>query len=50
MISKEWKEYTVQELIDMKMLEEPLDGNHGNLHPKISDYVTSGVLLLWLII
>ena len=43
MTSKEWKEYTVQELIDMKMLEEPLDGNHGNLHPKSSDYVASGV-------
>lgn len=38
-----WKEYTVQELIDLDMLEEPLDGNHGSIHPKASDYVSSGV-------
>lgn len=39
----EWKEYNVQELIDLKMLDKPLDGNHGGLHPKTSDYVSSGV-------
>ncbi len=39
----EWKEYTVQDLIDQGMLEEPLDGNHGSIHPKTSDYVDSGV-------
>ncbi|SFQ23560.1 type I restriction enzyme, S subunit [Butyrivibrio proteoclasticus] len=38
-----WKEYTVQELINLDMLEEPLDGNHGNIHPKASDYVSEGV-------
>lgn len=38
-----WRTYTVQELIDEGMLEEPLDGNHGGLHPKASDYVSSGV-------
>ena len=27
-------EYTVQELVDMNMLEKPMDGNHGNKHPK----------------
>lgn len=25
------------------MLFEPLDGNHGNLHPKASDYVKAGI-------
>lgn len=39
----DWKEYTVQELIDLDMLEEPLDGNHGSIHPKTSDYVPAGV-------
>ena len=39
----EWKKYSVQELIDLDMLEEPLDGNHGGIHPKSSDYVNSGV-------
>ena len=33
----DWKEYTVQELIDLDMLEKPLDGNHGSIHPKTSD-------------
>ena len=39
----EWNEYTVQGLIDNGMLDEPLDGNHGGIHPKTSDYVDKGV-------
>ncbi|MBO4789318.1 MAG: restriction endonuclease subunit S, partial [Lachnospiraceae bacterium] len=39
----ERKEYTVQELIDKGMLCEPIDGNHGSIHPKTADYVSSGV-------
>lgn len=39
----EWREYTVKELVDLKMLDKPLDGNHGGMHPKSSDYVTSGI-------
>ena len=39
----DWKIYTVQELIDLGMLAEPMDGNHGGIHPKTSDYVSSGV-------
>lgn len=39
----EWKEYTVQDLIDLKMIEEPMDGNHGGIHPKTTDYVPTGV-------
>ncbi len=39
----DWKEYTVQQLIDLDMLEKPLDGNHGSIHPKTSDYVPAGV-------
>ena len=38
-----WITYTVQELIDNGWLEEPLDGNHGAIHPKATDYVSSGV-------
>jgi len=33
----------VQDLIDNGMLDEPLDGNHGGIHPKASDYVDSGI-------
>jgi len=38
-----WNQYSVQELIDKGWLEEPLDGNHGSLHPKSSDYVDKGI-------
>ena len=39
----DWKTYTVQELIDLGMLDVPMDGNHGGIHPKASDYVDTGV-------
>lgn len=39
----EWQEYTVQDLVDRGMLDKPLDGNHGDIHPKTSDFVPSGV-------
>ncbi|EPS3401453.1 restriction endonuclease subunit S [Vibrio vulnificus] len=35
--------YTVQELVDLGIIEKPLDGNHGGIHPKSSDYVESGI-------
>lgn len=39
----EWKEYTVEQLIELGMLEAPIDGNHGSIHPKSTDFVSSGV-------
>ena len=39
----EWSTYTVQQLIDMGMIEPPMDGNHGSIHPKASDYVSEGI-------
>ena len=42
-MSLEWKTYTVGELVNKKMLDKPLDGNHGGIHPKSSDYVNEGV-------
>ena len=38
-----WSSVTIQELIDRKMLEKPIDGNHGSIHPKASDYVDTGI-------
>ncbi|HGF7510033.1 TPA: restriction endonuclease subunit S [Vibrio cholerae] len=35
--------YTVQELVVLGIIEKPLDGNHGGIHPKSSDYVESGI-------
>ena len=34
---------TVQELISNGVLEKPLDGNHGGIHPKGSDFIDSGI-------
>ena len=39
----ELKEYTVEELVNKNMIEKPFDGNHGNKHPKSSDYVEIGI-------
>jgi type I restriction enzyme S subunit len=38
-----YKLYTVAELISEKIIEKPLDGNHGEIHPKGDDFVVSGV-------
>lgn len=38
-----WTKYTVQDLIDKKYIDPPMDGNHGELHPKASDYVAIGI-------
>ncbi|WP_243092946.1 MULTISPECIES: restriction endonuclease subunit S [unclassified Roseburia] len=40
---KPWIKYTVQDLIDRGFIDPPMDGNHGEIHPKVSDYVASGV-------
>lgn len=42
-IPEEWDEVTVQKLVDENILAKPLDGNHGNIHPKSSDYVHYGI-------
>ncbi len=42
-MSSNFLEYTVEELIEKNMLYKPLDGNHGNIHPKSKDFVNTGV-------
>lgn len=42
-IPKEWIITTIEELINQNYIEKPLDGNHGNIHPKSKDYVPSGI-------
>jgi len=34
---------TVQDCIDKEWLKQPFDGNHGEIHPKASDYTATGV-------
>ncbi len=39
----EWEFTTVGELVEAGCLFPPKDGNHGNIHPKSSDYVAKGI-------
>lgn len=38
-----WEIKTVEQLINEEILVKPLDGNHGGIHPKSSDYVSKGI-------
>jgi len=38
-----WEIKTVEALIKDEIIEKPLDGNHGGIHPKSADYVEKGV-------
>ena len=38
-----WRCITVQQAINEKIIDKPLDGNHGGKHPKVSDYVSDGI-------
>src|SRR3989344_717569 len=40
---EEWTIKTVETLIQEKALYPPIDGNHGELHPKSSDFVKKGI-------
>jgi type I restriction enzyme, S subunit len=42
-IPEAWDCVAVQTLVDENILEKPLDGNHGNIHPKSSDFVDYGI-------
>ena len=42
-MKKGWVETTVEKLVNQKIIEKPLDGNHGEIHPKKSDFTASGI-------
>jgi type I restriction enzyme S subunit len=42
-IPKSWGYISIQSLIDNKILYKNQDGNHGEIHPKSTDYVQSGI-------
>ena len=42
-IPDDWDVVSVKQLVEEEILEKPLDGNHGNIHPKSSDYVGYGI-------
>jgi len=39
----EWTTTTIGDLVNENWLHPPRDGNHGNIHPKSSDYVAYGI-------
>ena len=41
--SGDWEEHSITKLVKEDILFAPKDGNHGNLHPKSSDYVDTGI-------
>ncbi|MDJ0679967.1 MAG: restriction endonuclease subunit S [Xenococcaceae cyanobacterium MO_167.B52] len=41
--SREWEVCSIDELIAKNIIEKPLDGNHGNIHPTSQDYVDDGI-------
>ena len=42
-IPEDWESTSVGQLVRDGILEKPLDGNHGNIHPKSSDFVSFGI-------
>jgi type I restriction enzyme S subunit len=39
----EWRIKTINQLVEEKIIAKPIDGNHGNIHPKATDYVPTGI-------
>lgn len=42
-MGSEWALLTVKELIDLNIIEKPLDGNHGSTPPKGDDFISEGI-------
>ncbi len=42
-IPKEWEFLSVGELVEQNIIDKPLDGNHGGIHPKGTDFVDKGI-------
>ena len=41
--NRSWECLSIQKLVDEKVIDKPLDGNHGNIHPISSDFVEDGI-------
>ena len=42
-VPESWEVAKVEELVSRSMLAKPMDGNHGNIHPKSGDFVDEGI-------
>jgi type I restriction enzyme S subunit len=38
-----WLIVDIQSLVDEKIIDKPMDGNHGEIHPTSADYVEDGI-------
>jgi type I restriction enzyme, S subunit len=43
LIPSDWDEVSVNDLVESEIIEKPMDGNHGNIHPKGKDFISSGI-------
>jgi type I restriction enzyme S subunit len=43
LIPEDWLILKIEDLIKEGFIEKPLDGNHGNIHPKKRDFVSNGI-------
>lgn len=39
----DWIFTNIQSLVDLKIIDKPMDGNHGEIHPTSVDYVEDGI-------
>lgn len=42
-VPESWACLTVAQAIEKQIIERPVDGNHGNIHPKSKDFVSNGI-------
>ncbi|HDZ79356.1 MAG TPA: restriction endonuclease subunit S [Gammaproteobacteria bacterium] len=42
-IPEDWELIKVKDLVEREYIDKPLDGNHGDIHPKKSDFVDVGI-------
>lgn len=42
-VPEDWIDCSIKHLIEEEIIEKPLDGNHGNIHPKSKDFVPFGI-------
>jgi type I restriction enzyme S subunit len=42
-MTADWPTLSVRDLVDSGVIERPIDGNHGETHPKGSDFVVGGI-------
>jgi len=43
LIPKDWSLLSVGALVEKDIIDKPLDGNHGGIHPKGTDFVDNGI-------